>query len=41
MIFQPIPMLLIAAAWYLAITSILMVGQFYLERYFSRGSRAS
>ena len=27
-----------AAAWYLVITSILMVGQFYLERYFSRGA---
>jgi polar amino acid transport system permease protein len=36
-IFQPVPMLLVAAAWYLLITSILMVGQFYLERYFSRG----
>jgi polar amino acid transport system permease protein len=36
-IFQPIPLLLVAAAWYLLITSILMVGQFYLERYFSRG----
>lgn len=36
-IFEPIPLLLVAAAWYLLITSILMVGQFYLERYFSRG----
>jgi polar amino acid transport system permease protein len=36
-IFQPIPLLLVAAAWYLLITSILMVGQYYLERYFSRG----
>jgi polar amino acid transport system permease protein len=36
--FQPVPMLLVAAAWYLLITSILMVGQFYLERYFSRGA---
>jgi polar amino acid transport system permease protein len=36
-IFQPVPLLLVAAAWYLVITSILMVGQFYLERYFSRG----
>ena len=36
-IFEPIPLLLVAAAWYLMITSILMVGQFYLERYFSRG----
>ncbi len=37
-IFQPVPLLLVAAAWYLLITSILMVGQFYLERYFSRGA---
>jgi polar amino acid transport system permease protein len=37
-IFQPIPLLLVAATWYLAITSILMVGQYYLERYFSRGA---
>ena len=37
-IFQPIPLLLVAAAWYLLITSVLMVGQYYLERYFSRGA---
>jgi polar amino acid transport system permease protein len=36
-IFQPIPLLLVAATWYLAITSVLMVGQYYLEKYFSRG----
>ena len=36
--FQPVPLLLVAATWYLVITSILMVGQFYLERYFSRGA---
>jgi polar amino acid transport system permease protein len=36
-IFQPIPLLMVAATWYLVITSVLMVGQFYLERYFSRG----
>ncbi|MFD4267598.1 amino acid ABC transporter permease [Rhodococcus sp. NPDC058481] len=35
--FQPIPLLLVAATWYLAITSILMIGQYYLERYYSRG----
>lgn len=35
--FLPIPLLLAAATWYLAITSVLMVGQFYLERYYSRG----
>src|ERR1700704_4108400 len=37
-IFQPIPLLMVAATWYLVITSILMVGQFYLERYYSRGA---
>jgi polar amino acid transport system permease protein len=36
--FEPIPLLMVAATWYLVITSILMVGQFYLERYFSRGA---
>ena len=33
-----IPLLIVAAFWYLVITSILMIGQFYLERYFGRGS---
>lgn len=37
-IFQPIPLLMVAATWYLTITSVLMVGQYYLERYFSRGA---
>jgi polar amino acid transport system permease protein len=37
-IFEPIPLLLVAATWYLAVTSILMVGQYYLERYYSRGA---
>jgi polar amino acid transport system permease protein len=36
-IFEPIPLLLVAASWYLAITSVLMVGQYYLEKHFSRG----
>ncbi|MFC9518331.1 amino acid ABC transporter permease [Nocardiaceae bacterium NPDC056970] len=36
--FQPIPLLLVAATWYLVITSILMVGQYYLERYYSKGA---
>ena len=34
----PEPLLLVAATWYLVITSLLMVAQHYLERYFSRGS---
>ena len=36
--FRPIPLLLVAATWYLVVTSILMVGQFYLERYYARGT---
>ncbi|MFI5782221.1 amino acid ABC transporter permease [Nocardia sp. NPDC051570] len=36
--FQPIPLLLVCATWYLVVTSVLMVGQFYLERYFAKGS---
>jgi polar amino acid transport system permease protein len=36
---QPVPLLICAAIWYLAITSILMVGQYYLERYYARGSQ--
>ncbi len=36
-IFEPVPLLLVAASWYLIITSVLMVGQYYLERHFSRG----
>ena len=36
--FEPVPLALVAATWYLIVTSILMVGQFYLERYYSRGA---
>ncbi|MCU1545807.1 MAG: amino acid transporter permease [Homoserinimonas sp.] len=36
-IFDPIPLLLVASAWYLLFTSILMVGQYFLEKRFSRG----
>jgi polar amino acid transport system permease protein len=35
--FQVFPMLVAACLWYLAMTSVLMVGQFFLERYFGRG----
>ncbi|OFP37511.1 amino acid ABC transporter permease [Corynebacterium sp. HMSC071B10] len=37
-LFEPVPMLLVAATWYLVITSLLMVGQHYLERHFERGA---
>jgi polar amino acid transport system permease protein len=36
--FQTIPLLIVAAAWYLAMTSVLSVGQGYIERYYGRGS---
>jgi polar amino acid transport system permease protein len=32
------PLLLVASIWYLAMTSVLYVGQFYVERYYARGS---
>lgn len=35
--YLPVPLLLVAATWYLVITSALMVGQYYLERYYGRG----
>lgn len=35
--FNPIPMLIVASIWYLFFTSILMVGQYFLERRFARG----
>lgn len=35
--YQQIPLLIVVCIWYLLITSVLSVGQFYLERYFGRG----
>lgn len=35
--YLPIPLLIVAAIWYLAITSLLMVGQFYVERHYGKG----
>lgn len=37
-LFQPVPLLLVAASWYLVITSLFMIGQHYLEKYYERGS---
>ncbi|MBV7296151.1 amino acid ABC transporter permease [Corynebacterium sp. TAE3-ERU12] len=37
-LFLPVPLLLVAATWYLAITSVLMVVQYYVEQYYSRGA---
>ncbi len=36
--FQPFPMLVTASIWYLAMTSVLMTAQYYIERYYARGS---
>lgn len=35
--YEVIPLLLVATLWYLLLTSVLSVGQFYVERYFARG----
>ncbi|MFW5416625.1 amino acid ABC transporter permease [Nocardiopsis sp. CNT-189] len=37
--FDLFPMLVAACIWYLAITSLLMAGQFFLERSFTKGDR--
>jgi polar amino acid transport system permease protein len=35
--FETIPLLVVAALWYLAITAVLSVAQYYVERHFGRG----
>jgi polar amino acid transport system permease protein len=35
--FQTIPLLIVAALWYLAMTSVAYVGQYFIERRFGRG----
>ena len=36
-IYLPIPLLIVAAIWYLVITSLLMVGQHFIERHYGKG----
>jgi polar amino acid transport system permease protein len=36
--YKTIPLLIVASIWYIVCTSVLYVGQYYLERYFGRGS---
>jgi polar amino acid transport system permease protein len=36
--YKTIPLLVVVVIWYLAMTSVLQVGQFYLERHYGRGS---
>ncbi len=35
--YQTIPLLIVASIWYLAVTTVLTIGQFYIERYFGKG----
>jgi polar amino acid transport system permease protein len=37
--FETIPLLIVASIWYLIVTSVLSVGQYFLERHFARDSR--
>lgn len=39
--YKPIPLLMVAAIWYLIVTTVMMVGQYYVERYYARGSSRS
>ena len=36
--YKTIQLLIVASIWYLAVTSVLSIGQYYVERYFGRGS---
>jgi len=36
--YQQVPLLIVASIWYLVATSVLSVGQYYIERYYGRGS---
>jgi polar amino acid transport system permease protein len=35
--FQPVPLLITASLWYLFMTTLLTIGQYYVERYYARG----
>lgn len=36
--YETIPLLVVASIWYLVVTSVLTVGQFYIERHFGKGA---
>jgi polar amino acid transport system permease protein len=36
--YRTIPLLIVASIWYLIVTTVLSFGQYYLERYFGRGT---
>jgi polar amino acid transport system permease protein len=37
--FQTIPLLIVASLWYLIVTTVLSIGQYYIEQHFGRGDR--
>jgi polar amino acid transport system permease protein len=39
--FRQIPLLMVACVWYLIVTTILSIGQYYVERHFGRGAMRS
>jgi polar amino acid transport system permease protein len=39
--YQQVPLLVVASLWYLVVTTVLSIGQFYLERHFGRGVSGS
>jgi polar amino acid transport system permease protein len=39
--YEVIPLLIVASIWYLVLTTILTIGQYYLERHFGRGATRS
>jgi polar amino acid transport system permease protein len=36
--YKTIPLLIVASIWYLAVTTVLTIGQYYVERHFARGA---
>jgi polar amino acid transport system permease protein len=36
-----VPLLLVATVWYVILTSVLSVGQYYVERHYARGAQRS
>jgi polar amino acid transport system permease protein len=39
--FQTMQLLIVASLWYLAVTTVLSIGQYYVERHFAKGSTRS
>ena len=37
--YEVIPLLIVASLWYLICTTVLSIGQYYVERHYARGAR--